>query len=557
MILHSYLQRSDKALWIAVILGGLLVSGGCSSSSSDSSGDSAVGTTVSSESSLRDSWMYLVASDPSALAAIESDAAWDPWFAFFHNDLRRAEELFQRGCQSSASSLAERAAVGYLCIGLARTHIELATFYEDAAELDRVVQRQFALHRKSKSDQVLPSVHSDYFAGVTLLRSGEREEGQQLLLSYGKKSEADPLLAALAARMVSSDAEDTTGGLAARIWGDSKEEVPAGSLGELPSSPAVSNYVARLSFMEAVARGDVAKARSLLRPIRADQPDLAEELAGRGTEGAVKAVLKHHDPSFLTALSRYHALAAKAALGGASDLALLDAQAERLLGRSPTLPGSAPDVRTGLALVLFSSVPTPSDLLALERSYPTAVAVVPRLKSLEPSFGSAPSRNFADLDPFVAGSNKLTIRLGELISASGEGGAGMDTDMVLSERFRGQLLRERAAHYQASFDVRLDETIGADIATAGVAARSLLELALDKNPAPPNSTLRAARISLRNDPTLLMALARAELDTRRPSEANDYVRPLTSVYPELVPLRDALTLLDTAWNPPRVGAVQK
>jgi hypothetical protein len=133
----------------------------------------------------------------------------------------------------------------------------------------------------------------------------------------------------------------------------------------------------------------------------------------------------------------------------------------------------------------------------------------------------------------------------------------MDTDMVLSERFRGQLLRERAAHYQASFDVRLDEAIGADIATAGVAARSLLELALDKNPAPPDSTLRAARISLRNDPTLLMALARAELDTRRPSEANDYVRPLTSVYPELVPLRDALTLLDTAWNPPRVGAVQK
>ena len=52
-------------------------------------------------------------------------------------------------------------------------------------------------------------------------------------------------------------------------------------------------------------------------------------------------------------------------------------------------------------------------------------------------------------------------------------------------------------------------------------------------------------------------LARAELDTRRPSEANDYVRPLSSVYPDLVPTRDALTLLDTAWNPPRAGAVQK
>ncbi|MEE2829521.1 MAG: hypothetical protein VX498_10050, partial [Myxococcota bacterium] len=69
--------------------------------------------------------------------------------------------------------------------------------------------------------------------------------------------------------------------------------------------------------------------------------------------------------------------------------------------------------------------------------------------------------------------------------------------------------------------------------------------------------LKAAWISSRNDPPSLLALARAELDTRRPYEANGYIRPLTGIFPELVPVRDALTILDTAWNPPRPGAVQK
>jgi hypothetical protein len=492
--LSRRLSRSVHLAKGALLLGlwSLLPLAGCSSTDEEAPG---AGLQAETSGPLQDTWMFLVASDPTALAPIEGDEAWDPWFALFHNDLRKAQEMFGRGCRPSAASLAERAASGYLCVGLARTHLELATFYADAAELDRVVLRQFHLHRSAKADEVLASVHSDFFASP--------------------------------------------------------------SLTELPASPAAGNYAARIAFMNAVAQGNVSMAEGLLRPIRSSMADLVETLEGGNQAAAIKPVIKHHDPASLVALSRFHALAAQVAIGGAPDLAILTAQAERLLGRSPNLPESAPGLRAGLPLVLFSSVPSPSDLLAQERSYPTGVATLRRVSSIESALGTAPTRNVADLDPFVSGSNKLTIRLGELISASSAAGAGMDTDMVLSERFRGQLLRERAAHYQASFDVRLDADTGEDIATAGVAARSLLELALDKNPAPPNPALRAARISLRNDPTLLMALARAELDTRRPSEANDYIRPLSSVYPELVPLRDALTLLDTAWNPPRVGAVQK
>ncbi len=63
----------------------------------------------------------------------------------------------------------------------------------------------------------------------------------------------------------------------------------------------------------------------------------------------------------------------------------------------------------------------------------------------------------------------------------------------------------------------------------GASARSLLEGALDKNPAPPSQALRDARISFRNDPTLLMALAHANLDTKRPYYANGHVRPPTEV----------------------------
>lgn len=546
--LPFHLTKAALALALCI----LLPQPGCSSTDGDTEGEGS-GSQAEISGPLQDTWMFLVASDPTALGPIEGDAAWDPWFALFHNDLRKAQELFGRVCQPSAASLSERAAVGYLCVGLARTHLELSAFYADAAELDRVVLRQFHQHRSDKADEVLPSLHSDFFAGLVLHRSGDSGAAVELLKSYIARTGADPLLCEVARLILAGDDPAV-----ARIWGSGVSEVAASSsLSDLPASPAAANYAARIAFMSAVAQGDVSKADGLLRPIRSSLADLVETLEGSDQASAIKPTLKHHDPALLVALSRFHALAAQVAIGGAPDLALLSAQAERLLGRSPNLPESAPSLRAGLSLVLFSSVPSPKDLLTLERSYPTGVATLSRVASVEPALGTAPTRNIGDLDPFVSGSNKLTIRLGELIEASGPKGEEMDMDMELSERFRGQLLSERAAHYQASFDVRLDEKTGSDIATAGVAARSLLELALDKNPTPPNSALRAARISLRNDPTLLMALARAELDTRRPSEANDYVRPLSSVYPELVPLRDALTLLDTAWNPPRVGAVQK
>jgi hypothetical protein len=102
----------------------------------------------------------------------------------------------------------------------------------------------------------------------------------------------------------------------------------------------------------------------------------------------------------------------------------------------------------------------------------------------------------------------------------------------------------------------MDDAVGADVASAGVAARSLLEAALDKNPSPPNQQLKRARISFRNDPPVLVELARANLDTRRPYDANEYIRPLTEVYPELVPVREALASLDSAWNPARKGSVR-
>jgi hypothetical protein len=132
----------------------------------------------------------------------------------------------------------------------------------------------------------------------------------------------------------------------------------------------------------------------------------------------------------------------------------------------------------------------------------------------------------------------------------------MDADMGLSERFRGALLLERVRQFQERFAVRLEIELAADAASAGIAARSLLELVLDKNPSPPNGQLKRARISYRNDPTLLVALARAQLDTRQSYEANDYIRPLSQLYAELVPVREALAALDSAWNPARRGSVR-
>ena len=541
------------ALTLVLFLGPL----GCGGDEASSPGDRPSGTAESAptdgaSSPLADTWMYLVASKPESIGPIEGDAAWDPWYAFFHNDLQRASELFAKVCKPSAKPIAARAADGFVCVGRARTHLELAAFYADVAELDRVVLRQLYAHREAKADEVLPSVHSDFFYGLVLLRSGAEDSGRERLRSYSSTATKDPFLASVAARVLADDP------VALRIWAGGKDEVPeAPALSDLGSSPVTSNYAARVAFMAAVARGQLAESRSLLRAVRASEPDLAEVLEGADPSSVIKPQLPHNDPGFLVAMSRFHAQVALEAIGGAADLAILGAQADRLLGRSGSLPASVPSLPEGLPLVLFASESRPEDLLAAERSYPAASALSTRFKGLEPALGVAPTLNVADLDPYVAGSNKLTMKLGEFIEASNPGASAMDTDMVLSERFRGEILRERARQYQASFDVRLDAETGADIATAGVATRSLLELALDKNPAPPNPSLREARISLRNDPTLLIGLARAELDTRRPSEANDYVRPLSSVYPDLVPTRDALTLLDTAWNPPRAGAVQK
>lgn len=521
----------------------------CGSDQDDDDRTAGSGTAVAGEDLLKDSWMYQVAQDPGRLAPFEGSTG-AAWLDFYNNDLRRAVTAFAPACTPSAAPLADRAAAGYPCVGLARTHLELAEMFASAAQVDRVTTRQFHIHRDTHLDDVLPSAHVGFFAGVTLLHSGARGEGLALLSAYADRSGADPMLAALA-RVVGDGLIDGDP-LIGRLWGGSAEDATGHpGLRDLPSSDDTANYRARLEFAVAVATGDLDLAESLQRPIQAHEADLEEELEQRGGEAtAIDPVIQHHDPGFLVQLSRYHAGRALQAVGEAADLAALRAQALRLLGRSATLPETVPTVAEGLALVIFSTVPNPADLVAAERAWPAAVATVRRLAEVSPVMGVAPAADLSDLDAFSDGSNSLTIALGELLRASSEAGANVDADMGLSERFRGHLLRERALQFQTSYDVHLEVEPGADMVGPGVAARSLLELALDKNPAPRNPELRQARISYINDPPLLVALARAELDTKRPGEANDYIRPLTGVYPELVPLRDALTLLDTAWNPP-------
>lgn len=515
--------------------------------------DPAVATSAADDG-LKDSWMFLVASDPQRMAPFEG-ATGEAWLDFYHNDLPRAAGRFADACVPSAAPLAEQAAAGYPCVGLARTHIELAELFASVAEVDRVTNRQFHAHRDAHPGEVLASVHADYFAGVTLLVSGAREQGSARLAAYAANPGADPMLAALAG--VIGDGLIDGDPLVGRIWGGAAADASGhAGLPDLPASDAAANYRARLDFMAAVALGDLDSAGTSLRPIRAADPDLGEELVQRtGEAPAIDPLIQHHDPAFLRTLSWYHAGMALRAVGESSDLAILAAQARRLLGRAADLPGAAPSLQDGLALVVFSGVPTPADLLEAERAWPVAAATVRRLAASNPPLAAPPRADLGDLDSFADRSNTLTLALGELIRNSSPGGANLDSDMGLSERFRGQLLAERAVQFQQSFAVRMDAEAGADMAGPGVAARSLLELALDKNPNPPNPELRLARISYLNDPPLLAALARAELDTRRPGEANDYIRPLSGVYPQLVPVRDALTILDTAWNPPtRDGA---
>lgn len=545
-------RRNAYGVVAAVLLGGLFVA---SCSGDDADGDSTqTADPVSGDDLLSDSWMHLVAADPGTHLAAFEGSTGEAWLSFYHNDLRRTADRFGPACAPSKVPLSERAAAGYPCVGLARTHIELADLYARAAEVDRVAWRQFHKHRGENRATVLPSVHADFFGGVVLLHSGDQEGGLERLAAYAAAEGAHPTLVALSTTI----SEGLVNGdpLVMRLWGRAADNAPADhpGLGDLGTAPDVAPYLARLAFVTAVARGDVDGATGLLRAIDPRAADLEERLEQEdGDAPAVKALIRHHDPAYLIALSRYHALAAIAAAGGAADLQVLTAQAEHLLGGAPNLPDEAPSLNDGLALVVFSAYPNPADLLAAEKARPNAVSTVRRLSVARPVLGSAPTADLADLDPFIDGSNSVTIRLGELLNASGDQGGNLDADMGLSERFRSHLLRERAVQFRNSFAVALDETEGADMAGPGVAVRSILELAFDKNPSPPNNELKQARISYLNDPPLLLMLARAELDTRRAGEANDYVRPLTTLFPELISVRDALTILDTAWNPPREG----
>ncbi len=502
-------------------------------------------------SALQDSWMYAVAQDPSRLEPFEAGAAGNAWLNFFHNDLRMAAADFDSACVPSAAPLAARATQGYACIGRARTHLELSAFYATVAEIDRVAQRQFYKHRRENSSDVLSSIHQPYFEGIILLHSGDRDGGVALLNGYASSAGADPMLAALARRIVSGLGKDA---LVDRIWGAASAAASGGDFSALPKSAATAAYAQRLQLIAAVAADDTEAAKALFRGLPHHDADLPEELVG--VDSLLAPTVHHHDPAFLRAMSRYHALNALDALGEAPDVGALRVAANRLLGRTPGDLGTAPPLADGIALVLFSREATPADLWTEQRNWPERTAALTRLAATVPDLQTKPTLDLGDLDPFVNGSNVIKLGLGELLGDAGPAGANMNADMGLAERFQSRILLERAWQYQAAFDVHLDAVDGKDLASAGVAARSLMELILDKTPSPPNSRLKAARVSFRNDPPFLAGLARAHLDTRHPYDANEFVRPLTEIYPELIATREALASLDSAWNPARKGSVR-
>ncbi len=495
--------------------------------------------------------MYQVAKDPTKLEPFERGSVGDAWMAFYHNDLRRAASDFDKACTPSDAPLAGRAAQGYPCVGRARTHLELARFFAIEAHLDRVAQRQFFKHRIEHSEDVLPSVHQPYFEGIVRLHSGDRAGGVALLTAYADSPGADAYLSALARRIVGGLGNDP---LVDRVWGGGAALAPDGSFADLKGTSATRAYAARLDFIAVVAAGDVAKAGTMFRSLSHNDADLREEL--QGSESLLAPTIHLHDTAFLHAMSRYHALNVLLAAANAPDLGALRSAANRLLGQPPGDLGAPPSLDDGLALLVFSSVPTPADLWAEERSWPDRTATLTRLGKAVPELNKPPTRDLGDLDPFVNGSNVVKLGLGELLGDAGPAGANMNSDMGLAERFQARLLMERAWQYQRSFDVRLEGDDGADLANAGVAAKSLFELALDKTPSPPNSRLKAARISYRNDPPFLADMARAHLDTRHPYDANEFVRPMTDLYPELIATREALASLDSAWNPARKGSVR-
>lgn len=496
--------------------------------------------------------MFRAAETPTILKPFETqDAVGKAWLSLYHNDLKQAYSDFDKACTPSAKSLADRAADGFACVGLARVSLELATTYQAAGEVDRIARRQFYMHRDDRPEDVLASVHEGYFSGLNLVLSGDAAGGNARLTAYAATTTADPLLAALATRIADGGADP----LVARIWGGATEDAPGdSSLGDLPASAATEAYRKRLDLMVAVARGDLDAGMTQLRVLDPGRPDLEERLEQKSDTGeTLQVTLGHFDSALFRAVSRLYALKAKAASGGAGDLALLDAEADLLLGRNAALPAAAPTVADGIAFVVFSSWPTPSD--RLQSLDPKArPPVIARLGAVDSGLLVPANSKVSDLDGFIDLSNSLKARLTEAIR--GTGSANMDTGMGLSDRFLGRLLIDGAHDIQAGMDTRLDGDDPKDMATAGVAARSLMELAFDKNPAPPSMQLKQARISFRNDPPALVDLARANLDTKRPYYANDYIRPLTEVYPELIPVRDGLAALDSAWNPMRAGAVR-
>ncbi len=547
-----YLKRS---ICSSLIIFSVLM--GCSSSEDGAElsepTDAAAAAETGASDFLKDSWMYLVAANSDHLAPFEQGQAGEGWLAFFNNDLDGAQRGFKSSCKPSDAPVSARSAAGFACVGLARTHLELAHFFAEAGEVGRVALRQFYLHRSTHPEEVLPSVHEDYFYGVSLVRSGARDEGLSLLRGYTASSAADPMLSALAARIVAG--LDGTDALVARIWGTGNAPVDS-DFSALPESPLTASYRARLNLIAAVSRGDVATAMTLIRPIPSFAADLKEELAQKDGASKVAPVLFHYDSAFLVAMSRLHALRALDALGGAADLAVLRVDAERLLGMASAAADSAPALPDGLSLVLFSTTAAPRDLVEAQARGVESAPLLTRLATDYPNLSIKPTTTLSDLDPFIDVSNLVRGALGELIKSASPHGANMDADMGLSERMRGALLLERVQQFQGQFAVRLEVEMAADAASAGIAARSLLELVLDKNPSPPNGQLKRARISFRNDPTLLVALARAQLDTRQSYEANDYIRPLSQLYAELVPVREVLAALDSAWNPARRGSVR-
>lgn len=538
----------------------LLLAGLCTAALLGCSGDEG-GTPATSEdatqvpagdtSAMQDSWMFAVARDPSLLEPFERGAGGEAWLSFFHNDLRKAAIDFDKACVPSAAPLSARAAQGFTCVGRARTHLELGSFYATVAEIDRVAQRQFFKHRNRNTEDVLGSVHQPYFEGVALLHSGERAGGVAKLMAYADAPGGDAFLVALARRIVAGLGNDP---LVDHVWGGSGAPAPGGSFSDLGETQATRAYTARLTFIAAVADGDVARATSMLRSLPHHEADLSEKLSG--SESLLAPTIHHHDSAFLAAMSRYHALNALEALGDAPDLGALRAAARRVLDRKVGNLGTAPSLADGLSLVLFSSVPTPADLWTEQARWPDRTATLTRLGATVPEFLRAPTLDLADLDPFINGSNVVKLGLGELLGDAGPAGANMNSDMGLAERFQARVVMERAWQYQRAFHVRLEADDGADLASAGVAAKSLFELVLDKTPSPPNPRLKAARVSFRNDPPFLADLARAHLDTRHPYDANEYVRPLTEIYPELIATREALASLDSAWNPARKGSVR-